>query len=308
MKGNLSTLSFALAVTLSMANTRSFAQSKKASGVAPEAPVPASVAAFLKVPGDFTSGDEFTCIALEELWKTYPLGGGEHEALLKYVEKGPDGPGLGFAGLALISFHNPRDVEVILKRALDRKLSAATRWHFLHSAPYVLAIGDVWLDGEGDLDREAREFGRELSQSASLAASLGLGRWHAGTLRELHDLPKKKKESNPDYGLLIWHQSAYLLGTLDLRDQKVLEPLFDPNLGGVFPNLMQALSHASARDFEVELRSKEGPTLEQVRRAAATAKTWWKDYLEKHPDGDWRPAALTGLAEAGFLTESDLQI
>src|SRR5262249_50675529 len=158
-------------------------------------------------------------------------------------------PGLGFAGLALIPFHDPSTVKPLIERALDRKISQATRWCFFNAAPYILAMGDVMYDGEGNLDRESTTFAKELIAEAESAAQGGLGRHHAKTLRKLYDENKAKRSQDPEFGLALWHQSAYLLGTLDLRDEAVLSLFLDPKHGDAFNNVMSALSFASNRDF-----------------------------------------------------------
>src|SRR5438445_6865029 len=50
------------------------------------------------------SGDEFLERAREGLWEIYPLGSDAKASLLHYVATAPDGPGLGFAAVALIPF------------------------------------------------------------------------------------------------------------------------------------------------------------------------------------------------------------
>jgi hypothetical protein len=225
------------------------------------------------------------------------------------VQSAPDGPGLGFAGLALIPFHDPTTIKPLVNRALGRRTSPATRWCFLNAAPYVLSMGDAFFEGQGALDREAREYARAVMSLADMAALKGLGRSHAAQLREMFEASKKDAAKDSDIGLAIWHESAYLIGTLDPRDHETLAPLFDPDDKNVFANLMSALSFAANHDFLAELQATEPSqiTRDLENKAAKEALDWWKRYTRQNPGGDWLPAIIAGFRETGYELEDNLQ-
>lgn len=274
----------------------------------PAPPPPQVVADFAREVGAHPSFEAFLAAAEEKLWVIYTLPPSTKGELLAYLASGDQGPGTGFAAIALIPFHDPASVPVMMRLALDPKTKAPTRWCLLNAAPYVLSMGDVMYMGEGKLDAEAREFANELSQLATKATSVGAGRQHARNLRELLDIKDPAVTRDSDYGLALWHASAYLGGTLDLRDLQVLTPAFDLKRHNLFANVMDALSFAANRDFLRDLKDKRDdqitPALEQA--ASAAAQQWWAAYLEQHPDGDWVPAALAGFKQAGFALSADL--
>jgi len=304
-------VAFLLLLLLPPAVSAQQAGSAKSPAKVPKSVVetPAVVTAFVKAVGDEADGETFREHALEWLWQVYPNSSSLKDQLVAYVQKGPDGPGLGFAGLALIPFHDPATVRPMLERALDQKLHPMTRWCFLNAAPYILAMGDVWSDAEEKkFDRESREFAKNLIPLAGKASREGLGRQHAAELRKMHDdVPQKEKDSDPDYGLALWHASAYLVGTLDLRDEVALRVFLDPSNHNVFANVMSALSFATNRNFLAPLQAKEQVARPEELDAAAKARFWWQEYLRAHPDGDWLPAVLDGFREAGFSLEADLR-
>jgi len=272
--------------------------------------------------------ETFFARAKDKLWSVYqhdePLKG----ELLAYVQSAPDGPGLCFAGIALIPFHDPRTVKPMLDRVLDARTLPPTRWCLLNAAPYILAIGDGIYTGEGKLDREVRRIAGSYLKFAELASQLGLGRAHAAELRLLaarektdryfksfleeypqlpNPLSRFPKNKRP-YILALWHFGAYLDGTLDLRDREALAQFLTPE-SYVLPNVMSALSRAANRDFERELRAAD-PSLitpEFLRREAGKALEWWGEYLRLNPSGDWLPAAVDGFREPGYDLEHDLQ-
>jgi hypothetical protein len=276
----------------------------------PNAPVPGTppvVAEFLQKVGPSPSAEVFYKQAQEMLWEVYPLDSSGRDSLVAYVRSAPDGPGLGFAGIALIPFHDPNTVQPLVKRVLDPKTSVPTRYCLLNAVPYILAVGDGMYWGEGKVDKETREIAEGLSQLAAEAAKSGLGHAHAVQLRQVFDAGEK--EVGEDYGLALWHTSAYLLGTIDLKDAAVLDVFLDPRQGNAFANVMAALSFASNRDFLASLRSKKktevSPAMEKA--AATAALEWWRAFVRDHPDGDWLSAARAGLHDAGYSLEKDLR-
>ena len=297
-----------LVVALLVAPSEAGAQASK---VAPAPGPPGPVAAFANKVGPNPSSDQFRAAAREFLWDVYPQDSSFEEQLVAYVEKGPDGPALAFAGLALIGFHDPATVKPLLRRASDRNLSETTRWSFLNTAPYILSMGDVFYVEEGKLDAEARQMIEELTAFADKASARGLGRLHAAALREIHDVgqshPDVTKES--DYWLTLWHVSAYLLGTLDLRDRETLEVFLDPEYGNTFANVSDAPSYSTNREFLADLRGKKDNeiTPEAEKATANAARKWWRDYLDTHPDGDWLDAVLSRFQESGYRLEDDLR-
>src|SRR6266498_2435888 len=139
---------------------------------------PEVVVEFLKVSGPEPESEVFYARAKEALWSVYPHDETLKRELVAYVQSATDGPGLGFAGLALIPFHDPTTVKPLMNRALDRRSSPATRSCFLNAAPYVLSMGDAFFQGQGALDREAQDFAREILKLAGAASLNGLGRSH----------------------------------------------------------------------------------------------------------------------------------
>ena len=94
--------------------------------------IPSVVVEFVKSTGHEPEAAQFYARAKEALWTVYPHDEALKRDLLAYVQSGPDGPGLGFAGLALIPFHDPATVKPLLDRALDKHTSPPTRWCFLN--------------------------------------------------------------------------------------------------------------------------------------------------------------------------------
>jgi hypothetical protein len=133
-----------------------------------------------------------------------------------------------------------------------------------------------------------------------------LGHAHALQLQELFSLPDADKKSS-DYGLAVWHESAYLLGTLDLKDEPLLAKPLTSGYSTVFLNVINALGFAANRDFIADLREKNQnevtPAME--RAAAKRAIAWWQDYLKTHPDGNSNDAVMQGFREGGYKIEAD---
>lgn len=302
-------LQFSVAVLLFFCCGSAFGQTGPPSAAKPAA-TPDVVANFVKLVGEHPDAEVFYAKAMPALWEVYPHGEELKKALVAYVSSAPDGPGLGFAGLALIPFHDPTTLQPLLTRALDRKTSPATRWCLLNAVPYIAAMGDVMYMGEGALDKEARELISGLKELKK-ATETGFGHVHAETLRGLYDAgrrdPAMAKDS--DFGLALWHTSAYVLGTLDLRDAEKLDVFLDPKQGDAFRNVIEALCFASNRDFLAALRGKAGNQVkpEQERAAAEAARAWWQAYRKEHPSGEWIPAAVSGFREAGYQVEDDLR-
>jgi hypothetical protein len=297
-----------------LASAQTAAQSKPQSPETEPAGIPRVVVEFVKSTGHQPDADVFYSRAKEALWSIYPHDETLKRELVAYVQSGPDGPGLGFAGIALIPFHDPATVKPLLDRALDPRTSPPTRWCFLNVAPYILAIGDGIYTGKGKLDGEARKIAADFHKFAAEASQLGLGRAHAAELRRLFDTRKPNRffvsalTKKPGYDLAELHFSAYVSGTLDLRDREVLAPLYAPETYAL-PNLMDALSFAANRDFRREILDADPAQITPpfLRKAAARALNWWKDYLELNPSGDWIPAVVGGFREQGYHLEEDLQ-
>jgi hypothetical protein len=237
----------------------------------------------------------------------YPLGDDLKRDLVAYLCGGPDGPALAFAATALIPFCDPATVKPVLDRALDGRVTAATQWYLLSAGPYILGIGDVLAPGT--TKEPPGQFASALLEFSDEARRDGLGHVHAVRLRKLYDEERANPGKNPDAGLAAWHLSAYLTGTLDLRDLPLLEVFVDPAVGRrVFANVVGALSLAANREFLADLRDKTDaqsqPAVEQA--AAAAALRWWRGYLDTHPDGDDRAAVLEGFRASGYRLGNDL--
>ncbi len=142
-----------------------------------------------------------------------------------------------------------------------------------------------------------------------MAALKGLGRSHAAQLREMFEASKKDAAKDSDLGLAIWHQSAYLIGTLDPGDHETLAPLFDPDDRNVLVNLMSGLSFAANRDFLGELQAADPSkiTRDLENKSIAQALNWWKGYARQNTGSDWLPAIITGFRETGYELEDNLQ-
>jgi hypothetical protein len=173
----------------------------------------------------------------------------------------------------------------------------------MNSSAYILGIGDALLLWRGDLDSGTVRTARGLLEIADSSARYGLGMEHARRLRELAD--DSAARADPDYGLAIWHLSAYLCGTLDLRSEPLLTGFLQPTNRTVFANVAGALALLSGEDVIAPLRDRKDVTKTEEEAAAAKARNWWHAYLRDHADGDWRPAAQATLQRAGYLTAKD---
>jgi hypothetical protein len=264
------------------------------------------VARFVEAVRKDPNGETMLKQAKESLWQVYPEADTLKDSLVNFVKQGADGPGLAFAGMALIPFHDPATVRPILERAMDKHTSEATRAYFLNAAPYVLSMGDVMYMQEGKIDKESREMADGLLKLSDQASQSGLGHAHALQLQELFNLPAAKQKDS-DYGLAVWHESAYLLGTLELKDQALLAKPLTSGYSTVFLNVINALGFAANRDFIADLRVKHQnevtPAMEQATAKRAIA--WWQDYLKTHPDGNSNDAVMQGFHEAGYSIEAD---
>ena len=294
------------------AQTQVPARQQSRARVAPRpAPIeaPPIVAQFLKAVGSEPSAEEYYSRAKDALWDVYPNDDSLKRALVEYVASAPDGPALGFAGLALIPFHDPNTIKPLLDRAMDRKISPATRYSFLNTAPYILSMGDAMYDGEGEIDQGTLEFAKALSAFSAQFSKSGIGHCHALELRRIYDKDRIRPNQNPDIGLILLHQSAYLVGTLDLRDRALLGIFLDPDHDAVFKNVIVALSFASNHDFVASLRDKDEKdiTPELELSVARAARGWWEAYARDHQTGDWLDAVLSGFRESGFKIENDLK-
>lgn len=273
----------------------------------PVVATPPVVEHFLQKVGPQPSGEDFDKQVLASLWEVYPETNSLKESLLEYLKTGTDGPQLGFTSIALIPFHDPATVRPMLERAMDARTQPSTRWYVLNAVPYVLGIGDVWYTEDGKIDKESKELADGLMKLADEAVRSGTGHAHAVRLRELLDVPPSQRTD--DYGLAIWHESAYLLGTLDLKDENLLSKALTFNSREVFQNVIQALGFAVNRDFLSDLKKKMmnevTPSMEQA--VGRQADEWWRAYLAAHADGNWHDAALSGFQEAGYRLEPDLQ-
>jgi hypothetical protein len=161
-------LTISLSVTLAVCSPAS--DTKQNPDVkAPGAPV--MVQHSLAAVGAHPSPEVFYKQAREQLWEVYTGDESSKEALLEFACKAPDGPGVGFAVLGLIPFHDPATVKPLLVRAMDPKTSQATRWTILNSTPYILSMGDVMYMEDGKLDSESKEMAAGI-QSAYLLGVL----------------------------------------------------------------------------------------------------------------------------------------
>ena len=159
------------------------------------------------------------------------------------------------------------------------------------------------------MDDDAKRYIALLRKIASLAASSSVGHAHAKRLAELYGESYDERVDIRELDLARWHQSAYLLGTLELRDHDLLAPLLTPANRNVFKNVANALSFATNRNFLQPLQAIESSELsmEFEQQVAKDIGTWWKNYLNAHPGGDWIPAVVSGFIEAGYKVTIDLR-
>ncbi len=256
---------------------------------------------------------QFLKQAKESLWQVYPEDDKCKQALVDYVARAKDGTGLAFAAIALIPFHDPATLSPMLTRASENAISPGTRFYILNAAPYVVSVGDAFYMGKGQLDNDTKETLTSLEKMAIESTKLGVGHYHATNLATIYkEALKPKNNDSEGLEMAIWHASAYLLGTLDLKDFDLLESTMDPRHWSVCSNVISALSFASNRDFFTELRhlKQEEGTGEHARKiaekASENAKVWWRNFLKGHSDGNWQAAVLDGFSQAGFNLDTDL--
>lgn len=263
---------------------------------------PAIVQEFLSSLPDKPTGKQFYEALDEGLWKVYIAGPNINSELANYLKLAKSGPGLAFSAVALIPSHDPNNANLMADKALDVTVKSTTRWYLLNAAPYVLSMGDVWYVGNGDLDDKSRKFVKHIKELSQKSGKQSVGNSHARNLLSLYDEKKYPKDKNSEIGMAKWHLSAYLLGTMDLKDYELLNKLLDPKQGLVYVNIINALSYETNRDFISELRGKKRDQIskDQEMKVAETAKSWWKKYNTAYPSGNWVPAVISGFKEAGY--------
>jgi hypothetical protein len=306
LAARISVQSFVLVICLSIVLACSSGVEAQTRKAASSVAAPETVARFMKTIGPKPSGEMILSKVREQLWEVYIADNSLKMSIVGFLTLSPDSVGVAYAATALIPFHDPATVRPVVERAMDRRTSKTTRWYLLSAAPYILSVGDGIYMGDGALDDETREFAKGLLEYGDKASRSGLGHTHAVLLRELYDQGQRNPGEDPDYGLALWHLSAYLLGTLDLKDEAILSDVLDPRQHNVFKNLMCALSFAGNRDFLADLRNKEpGEVTPELERAArASALKWWQSYLREHPTGDWVEAAINGFRDSGYKIAS----
>lgn len=295
-----------LALTLFTAGS-AVAYSEDASGITPEV-IRDALSSLPEQP----TGEDFYRSLDQYLWEVYQADPDVEHRLERYLVEKERGPGIALSAIGLIPFRKPEHALLMADRALEEEITNFTRWYLINAAPYVLSMGDVWHRDGGVLDAKSRAFIERLQEMARKASELDVGTFHAQTLLELYDQERYPPGESGELGLARWHVSAYLIGTLDLQDYPLLEPIIDPAQGPVWMNLVEAVGYQANRDFVAHLRDKKRSEIsrEQEQQAAKEIKTWWKTYLKSHPDGDWRPAVASGFRKAGYSIrfEDDSQV
>jgi hypothetical protein len=190
---------------------------------------------------------------------------------------------LGMTAAALIPFHDPATVGPLLDRASRDNLSPFIKDAVTGAAAAVLSMGDA---ANGEL--------ATLRGVADSARATSVGHVYAWRLRRLYDAEHARVPPNPDYCEAMLDESLYIIGVLDLRDLKVLEPVMDSTGSCAIGNVLVALSYTSNHDFIPAARSRDA-----VMSAISRARQWWHAYIREHPDGDWRPAARAGFRDPG---------
>lgn len=246
------------------------------------------------------STDSAAGVALDDALFALQASNRFADSLLTLATTARDVRVVAFASLALIPYHDPRTVRPMVRRALLPETSRTERFYLLNASAYVLGIGDALLLGQGgDLDSATIGTAHGIQELADSAVRNGLGMEHARRLRELGDADSATKAGD-DYGLALWHVSAYLLCTLDLRSERLLEEFLRPKDRAVFANVAEALALSSGEDVIAPLRGRKDIPLAEEQAAAERARNWWRKYLNTHPDGDWRPAAWATLDRSGY--------
>jgi hypothetical protein len=246
--------------------------------------------------------DSAAGVALEEALFAVQASNRFADSLLTLAANSRDYRVVAFASLALIPSHNPRTVAPLIRRALLPATSRIERFYLLNASAYILGIGDALLLGNGgELDAATTRSARSLLDVADSASLYGLGMEHARRLQALGHADSVTK-AGEDYGLALWHQSAYLICSLDLRSERLLEGFLQPQDAAVFQNVAEALALSSGEDVIAPLRGREDIPPAEEQAAADKARNWWRTYLKEHADGDWRPAALATLNRVGHRT------
>lgn len=244
--------------------------------------------------------DSAAGVALEDALFAVQASNRFADSLLILATTGRDARVVAFASLALIPYHDPRTVRPMIHRALLPETGRTERFYLLNASAYVLGIGDALMLGQGaDLDSTTIGTALGIQDLADSAVRNGLGMEHARRLRELGDADSATKAGD-DYGLALWHVSAYLICALDLRSERLLEGFLSPQNRAVFANVAEALALSSGEDVIAPLRGRKDLPLAEEQAAAERARNWWRRYLTAHPDGDWRPAAWATLNRSGY--------
>jgi hypothetical protein len=264
---------------------------------------PEAVEEFLALADDYFqrepySDERFFALVREHVWSVYADGVTVKADLLAYIETAT-GAGLFYAAAGLLAFRDVDTAQTVARRAKDSSMVEADRWVLLYALPHIMAIGDVWPH-DGTLD-EAEEYMEHFDGLIMDMSRHGLGTAHAHRLVEYDSIPDS--ERHPEHGLALWHMSAYLIGTLDLRDAPLLQRFVDPDYGVVFINIVNAMSLATGIDFFEPLRQHDYDEgrYDRERALAQHINTWWDDYLERYPDGAWQASAMESIRSAGYI-------
>lgn len=243
-----------------------------------------SIAADRRVPPDV-----YRRAIVVTLQSWYPERDIDKREVLQYLISLKSRAGeLGMAAAALIPFHDPATVEPILARARNDSVPALIASYMVGAAAAILSMRDLSPQYANLHDSGARSIMRMLGQFANQAARSSTGHVYALRLRQQFDMFRTVRANNIDRCEANSIGAEALIGTLDLRDADVLEPILASRDDCALGPLIRALSYVADRDFP----SDAG--------AAQSASTWWHAYLRDHPDGEWRPAARSALVSRGY--------
>jgi hypothetical protein len=237
----------------------------------------------------------------------YPVGDADKRDLLRFLGTIRSNTSeLGMAAAALIPFHDPATVRPILARARNDSVSSFMSPFLVDAAARVLWINDLAIRYRSPHDSNAQQRLSMLEQFADEAARSSIGHMHALHLRQQLDRSRTATRPDPDECEADAFAALYLIGTIDLRDASVLEPVLDSASSCAAPAVLQALSLASDRDFVAGLDTVRAPSAlrDGIERASHAARQWWHTYLGAYPGGDWRPAARLGLESRGYADSS----
>jgi hypothetical protein len=233
----------------------------------------------------------------------YPRGDNEKRELLAYIAAARSDAGeLGMAAEALVPFHDPATVSAMLARARNDSLPPFVGSYIIRAAAAVLSMGDVRDSFRNVHDPIALARMTMLENFADQAMASSIGHVYAQRLRQVFDASQTARSSSSDDCEATNIAAGYLIGTLDLHDVFLLQPIFEAAPDCATVPLLLALSYVSDIDL-ISAADTVGTLIDRrttAEHAASAAISWWHAYLRVNPNGDWRPAARAALDARGY--------